>query len=234
MNSHVFIAGTDTGIGKTVVAASLLAATSAAGLRALGMKPVASGCEQSANRLRNADAELLIAHSAGTEPYECVNPYALPEPVAPHIAAASAGIEIRLQPIADAFAALATRADILVVEGVGGWAVPLSPALMQADLVRALALPVILVVGLRLGCLSHALLSARAIAADGCSLLGWIGNRVDPQMGCVEENLATLRERIAAPCLGVLPWMPQPEPRLLAGQLGDALAVLREPGTGSR
>jgi len=234
MNPHVFIAGTDTGIGKTVVAASLLAALSAAGLRALGMKPVASGCEQSGNRLRNADAELLIAHSAGTEPYECVNPYALPEPVAPHIAAASAGVEIRLQPIAEAFAVLAARADILVVEGVGGWAVPLSPALMQADLVRALALPVILVVGLRLGCLSHALLSARAIAADGCSLLGWIGNRVDPQMACVEENLATLRERIAAPCLGVLPWMPQPEPRLLAGQLGDALAVLREPGTGSR
>ena len=234
MIRHVFIAGTDTGIGKTVVAASLLAAIGAAGLRAVGMKPVASGCEPSPEGLRNDDAELLIAHSGLAEPYQRVNPYALPEAVAPHIAAASAGIEIRLQPIAEAFAALAARADVVVVEGVGGWAVPLSPALMQADVVRALALPVILVVGLRLGCLSHALLSARAIAADGCSLIGWIGNRIDPAMARADENLTTLRERIAAPCLGVLPFTERPEPRLLAGQLAGALSVLSETETRSR
>jgi len=229
MNCHVFIAGTDTGIGKTVVAASLLAAVSAAGLRAVGMKPVASGCDPSPKGLRNADAELLIAHSFDAEPYERVNPYALPEPVAPHIAAASAGVEIRMQPIAEAFAALAASADIAIVEGVGGWAVPLSKALMQADLVRALKLPVILVVGLRLGCLSHALLSTRAIVADACPLLGWIGNCIDPQMARVEENLATLRERIAAPCLGVLPFAERPQPRLLAGQLDEAVRMLRKP-----
>ena len=224
--SGVFVAGTDTGIGKTVAAASLLAAVNGRGLRAVGMKPVASGCAPRAGGLRNDDAELLIAHSAGNPDYAQVNPYALPEPVAPHLAARAAGIEIRLERIVAAHAALRAQADIVVVEGVGGWTVPFSATLMQADLVRALGLPVILVVGLRLGCINHALLSARAIAADGCRLIGWIGNRIDPEMERSQENLSTLQERLTAPCLGVLPFAQSPDAVELAGHLGAALNVV--------
>lgn len=224
--SGVFVAGTDTGIGKTVAAASLLAALNTRGLRAVGMKPVASGCALRAGALRNDDADLLIEHSAGNPRYAQVNPYALPEPVAPHLAARAAGVEIRLEPIVAAYAALRAQTDIVVVEGVGGWAVPLSATLMQCDLVRALELPVILVVGLRLGCLNHALLGARAIEADGCRLRGWIGNRIEPAMARADENLATLRERLAAPCLGVLPFADDPEPRAMAGHMDAASAIL--------
>jgi dethiobiotin synthetase len=191
------------------------------------MKPVASGCAPTARGLRNADAELLIAHSAGNPDYALVNPYALPEPVAPHLAARSAGVEIRLEPIVAAFAALCTNSDIVVVEGVGGWAVPLSHSVMQADLVSALDLPVVLVVGLRLGCINHALLSARAIAADGCRLLGWIGNCIDPAMARADDNIQTLRERLPAPCLGVLLFEDNPDPGHLAAYLdADGLAGL--------
>ena len=227
MNRGVFIAGTDTGIGKSVVSATLLAAVNAGGRRAVGMKPVASGCRQTPQGLRNEDAELLIAHSAGAPDYALVNPVALPEAIAPHLAARHAGAEIRLDPVDAAFAALSTNYDFVVVEGVGGWMVPLSDTLMQADLVRALDLPVILVVGLRLGCLNHAQLSARVIAADGCHLIGWIGNRVDPQMDCVEENLATLRARLPVPCLGVLPHASAPHPGARAAHLRDAADALR-------
>ena len=225
--SGAFIAGTDTGIGKTVVSATLLAALNAGGHRAVGMKPVASGCQQTPQGLRNEDAELLIAHSAGTLDYALVNPVALPEAIAPHLAAKHSGMDIRLDPINAAFAALSTNHDFVVVEGVGGWMVPLSDTLMQADLVHALDLPVILVVGLRLGCLNHAQLSARAIVGDGCHLVGWIGNCVDPQMDCVEENLATLRMRLPAPCLGVLPHGGAPDPHALAVHLRDAADALR-------
>ena len=226
MSIGVFIAGTDTGIGKSVATAGLLRALQVRGLRASGMKPVASGCTLTAQGLRNEDAELLRTHGSGTPDYALVNPYALPEPIAPHLAAARAGVEIRLDPIVAAFAALSTMSQCVVVEGVGGWAVPLSPTLMQADLVRALKQPVILVVGLRLGCLNHALLSARAIKADGCELIGWIANRIDPLMDCVDENLATLRARLSAPCLGVLPHADTPDPRQLASHLGDAVNAI--------
>ena len=233
----VFVAGTDTGIGKTVVSTSLLAALNSHGRRAVGMKPVASGCTAGAHGLRNDDAQRMIAHSAGDPDYALVNPYALPEPVAPHLAARAAGVEIRLAPIVAAFGTLRTQADVIVVEGVGGWAVPFSSTLMQSDLVRALDLPVILVVGLRLGCLNHALLSARAIESDGCRLLGWIGNCIDPAMARVEENLATLRERLTAPCLGVLPFVASADPRLAAAHVESAVCAVertREPVAGSR
>jgi dethiobiotin synthetase len=223
----VFITGTDTGIGKTLVAAALLAALNAQGRRAVGMKPVASGCSETADGLRNDDAECLLAHSAGAPEYGLVNPYAFAEPIAPHLAAADTGTQIRLDPILAAFAALSTNADCVVVEGVGGWAVPLSPTVMQADLVRALKLPVILVVGLRLGCINHALLSARAIHNDGCALLGWIGNGIDPAMARVDDNVATLRARLPAPCLGLLPAsVHEPDPRALVAHLREAVAVI--------
>jgi dethiobiotin synthetase len=224
MSKSLFVTGTDTGIGKTVVSAALLAALNRTGGRAVGMKPVASGCVQTAHGWRNADAEALIAQSAGAPDYTLVNPYALAEAVAPHLAARGAGVEIRLDPILAAFAALSTNADCLVVEGVGGWAVPLSPTLMQADLVRALKLPVILVVGLRLGCINHAVLGARAIAGDGCRLAGWVGNRIDPDMARVEDNLATLRELLPAPCLGVLPFSQTPDPAQFGVLLADSIS----------
>jgi dethiobiotin synthetase len=226
MSAGVFVTGTDTGVGKTLVCATLLAALNANGRRAVGMKPIASGCRETPDGLRNADAELLIAHSAGTPDYAQVNTYALSEPIAPHLAAAHAGIQIRPHTLVSVFGELLATTECVVVEGVGGWAVPLSPVLMQADLVRALELPVILVVGLRLGCLSHALLSARAIAGDGCELVGWIGNRIDPDMACVEENVATLRARLPAPCLGVLPYAEPADPRALRGHLGAAANAL--------
>ena len=226
MTRAVFIAGTDTGIGKTLLSTTLLAALNTAGIRAVGMKPVASGCTKTPQGRRGDDAERLIAHSAGAPDYALVNPYALAEPIAPHLAAADAGIEIRLDPILAAFATLSTNTDCVVVEGVGGWSVPLSSTLMQADLVRALKLPVILVVGLRLGCLNHALLSARAIAADGCRLLGWIGNRMDPGMARVKDNIATLRARLPTPCLGELPFAAKPDPRALVQHVGAAVAAI--------
>lgn len=224
MSTGLFVAGTDTGIGKTIASATLLAALNRAGRRGVGMKPVASGCRQTERGWRNEDAEALIAQSAGAPDYALVNPYALPQPIAPHLAARAAGVEIRLDSILAAFATLSTNADCIIVEGVGGWAVPLSPALMQADLVRALGLPVILIVGLRLGCINHAILSARAITADGCRLIGWIGNGVDAQMARVEDNLATLREHLPAPCVGVLPFADNPNPGTLSAHL-DALRL---------
>jgi len=200
----VFVTGTDTGVGKTHASCVLLGALRARGLRAVGMKPVASGCRETPAGLRNEDAEALIAASAPMPAYVDCNPYAFAPPIAPHIAARARGIDVRLEPMLAAHARLSQDADRVVVEGVGGWMAPLSDMLMQADLVRALDVPVILVVGLRLGCLNHALLSARAIAADGASLIGWIANRIDPDMAEVDANLATLRARIGAPLLGVL------------------------------
>ena len=214
-----YVTGTDTGIGKTLASCALLHALRAGGRRAAGMKPVASGCEWSDGGWRNADA--LALQQAG-EPgidYAAINPIALEQPLAPELAAREAGIEVTLPPILAAYARLSGQAQALVVEGVGGWAAPLSPTLMQADLVRALQLPVLLVVGLRLGCLNHALLSARAIEADGLRLAGWIGSHVDPGMARVEDNLTMLGERLPAPCWGVLPHAPGVDPAALASRL---------------
>lgn len=208
MSRGVFVSGTDTGIGKTHASVALLASLRERGLRAAGMKPVASGCRRTPDGLRNEDADALLAASRPTPAYADCNPYAFEPPIAPHIAAREAGDEVRLEPIGQAYARLARAADRVVVEGVGGWMAPLSDTLMQADLARALELPVILVVGLRLGCLNHALLSARAIRADGCTLLGWIANRIDPSMSHAEENLAALRARMDAPLFGVLEHAP--------------------------
>ena len=205
MIDAVFIAGTDTGIGKTHAACTLIHALRDAGYATCGMKPVASGCEPTPHGLRNEDA--LALQAAGTAPvdYALINPIALSEPIAPHLAAAHAGITLSLPPLRRAFEQLRADHQCVVVEGVGGWMVPLAPDLSAADIAAQWQLPVILVVGLRLGCINHALLSARAIAADGCRLLGWIGNTIDPDMLVLDENLATLRERMPAPCLGVLP-----------------------------
>jgi dethiobiotin synthetase len=205
MSGAVFIAGTDTGIGKTHAACALLHALRAAGHRVCGMKPVASGCMDTPEGLRNEDALALQAAGSVSLPYAWINPVALREPLSPHLAARHAGTTIAMAPLHEAFGRLNATHDTVVVEGIGGWRVPLAPGLFASDMAIQWRLPVILVVGLRLGCLSHALLSAQAIAADGCTLLGWIGNRIDPSMEAVEDNVATLAELLPAPCLGVLP-----------------------------
>jgi dethiobiotin synthetase len=215
----MFVTGTDTGVGKTLASCTLLHALRARGLRAVGMKPLASGCEATPDGLRNEDALALQAASNPRPAYDDLNPYALPLPLAPEIAAREAGIEVALAPILAAHARLRAQADVVVVEGVGGWAAPLSGQLDQADLVRALELPVVLVVGLRLGCLNHAYLSVRAILADGCRLAGWIGTGIDPAMARIDDNRALLAARIPAPCLGWLPWQAAPDPAALASRL---------------
>jgi dethiobiotin synthetase len=202
----IYVTGTDTGIGKTLASVALLEALRACGLRAIGMKPVASGCELVDGEWRNADALALQQASDPVPPYAQCNPYALPEPTAPEIAAASVGIEVELAPLCAAHAALDALADIVVVEGVGGWAAPLARTLDQSALVHALDLPVVLVVGLRLGCINHARLTARAIEAEGCRLLGWIGNEVDPGFAHRDENRAILQRQLASPCLGFIPF----------------------------
>ncbi len=224
----VFIAGTDTGIGKTFAACSMLHALRAAGLRATGMKPVASGCEETPDGLRSEDALALIAASdPKPERYQHCNPFAFKEPVSPHIAAAEMDEEVTLPPIQDAYDSLAImHGDAIVVEGVGGWLAPLSDTLRASAIPLTLQLPVILVVGLKLGCLNHAQLTARAIRADGCELLGWIGNRIDPDMLHPKENLVLLNRSLAAPCLGVLPHGVAPVSA--AASLRDAADALRD------
>jgi len=214
-----YVTGTDTGIGKTVVSTTLLHGLRGHGLRAVGMKPLASGCESTPEGWRNEDALALQAASAPRPPYGVVNPYALPEPLAPEIAAAEAGVAIELTPIRAAFAQLQAMSDVVVMEGVGGWAAPLSATLDQADLARALGLPVVLVVGMRLGCLNHARLSAAAIAADGLRCIGWIANEVDPEMARRDENFALLKARLPMPCWGRLPYRPNADPAALAEHL---------------
>lgn len=212
----VYVSGTDTGIGKTLASSALLHALRGHGLRAIGMKPVASGSEQINGQWRNADALALLAASDPKPAYADLNPYALPLPLAPELAARDAGVGVSLPALLDAHARLAAQAEALVVEGVGGWAAPLSAKLMQADFVQLLRIPVVLVVGMRLGCLNHALLSARAIASDGVHLAGWIASHVDPGMERVEDNLQMLRERLPAPCWGVLPHATDPDPAQMA------------------
>ncbi|MEA3278559.1 MAG: dethiobiotin synthase [Pseudomonadota bacterium] len=223
----VFVVGTDTGCGKTEVSLGLMESLQRCGLRVLGMKPVASGCDRTPEGLRNDDALRLQAQGSFRLSYDQVNPYAFEPPIAPHIAAGRTGIEIDLPVIRSGAARLAGQADFLVIEGVGGWRVPLAPSLSLSDLPRALELPVILVAGLKLGCLNHSLLTAESIRASGNRLVGWIANQVDPNMRARDENLATLAALLAVPCLGVVPWLAAPEPRLVADHL-DISTLLQE------
>lgn len=201
-----YVTGTDTGVGKTVASVALLHAWRARGLRAIGMKPIASGCEATPEGWRNDDALRLLAASDPRPAYDDINPWALPAPTAPAFAAEAVGNVITPGPIVAAHARLAAQADCVLVEGVGGWEAPLDDAFSQADLVRALSLPVVLVVGLRLGCLNHAALTARAIAADGCTLAGWVVSEIEADTPFREQNLDWLGRHLPAPCWGVLPF----------------------------
>lgn len=200
-----FVTGTDTGVGKTRVATALLEALSRRGVRVVGLKPVASGCDLTAEGLRNADAQALLQCTSVALAYGDVNPYAFGPAVAPHLAAAAAGVRIDIAAIRGCYERVAGAADAVIVEGIGGWYVPIDERLTMADVARALGLPVILVVGIRLGCLSHALLTVEGIARTGLPLAGWVANGIDPAVALFEENVGALRERIRAPLLGVVP-----------------------------
>ncbi|MBP6058857.1 MAG: dethiobiotin synthase [Nitrosomonas sp.] len=202
MGKGYFVTGTDTGVGKTTVSCALLRAFAAQGRKAVGMKPVVAGSEDGQWR----DVEQLIAASNISATRAHINPYAFDPPVSPHIAAQQAGVEIDLAVIQCAYQTLSSQSDIVIVEGAGGFLVPLNVQQTGADLVQVLNLPVILVVGMRLGCLNHALLTEQAIRAAGLPLAGWVANCMDPQMLVLAENIATLKQRLDCPLLGVVPF----------------------------
>jgi dethiobiotin synthetase len=214
-----FVAGTDTGVGKTLAACALLYELRRLGLRSLGMKPVAAGVENSPDGPANGDVLELRRASSWAAPLREVNPYCFEPAIAPHLAAHEAGVRIEIDPIVHAFRALRAQADAVVVEGVGGFLVPLNEREDAGDLAAALALPLVLVVGMRLGCLNHALLTRQAIAARSLRLAGWIANTIDPQMARFEQNLQALRERMGAPLLGIMPFQSRPDAGSLRLQL---------------
>src|ERR1700712_3479576 len=220
MSAAYFIAGTDTDVGKTTVATGLLYAARQSGMSTAAGKPVASGCDVRPKGLRNPDAVALRAECSITLTYNEVNPVAFEPAIAPHLAAREAGVALTVQSLLGPMRHILDKnADFPLIEGAGGWRVPLADQANLSDLAIALGLPVILVVGVRLGCISHALLSAEAIANDGQQLAGWVANIIDPKTSRLEENLATLAERLPAPCLGRVPFMKKSSPELVAEHL---------------
>ncbi|TVP57309.1 MAG: dethiobiotin synthase [Halomonadaceae bacterium] len=214
MAKHTFfITGTDTGVGKTTISCGLLSLANSAGLRTLAMKPIASGCEQTADGLRNDDALALQACASEPLSYERINPIAMAPAIAPHVAARQAGKSLSADRLAGFCRGLMmVPGDLLLIEGAGGWRVPLNERETYADVPKALGVPVILVVGLRLGAINQALLSAEAIARDGLRLAGWVANQVeDTPMEAMADTLEYLRGHMGAPCLGHVPYL-APEP----------------------
>ena len=214
-----FVTGTDTGVGKTLVSTGLLHALAPHHRRVVGMKPVAAGVVPWGEDWASEDAIALRSASTLAVAPELDNPVLLLDPLSPHIAAERAGVQIDIAAIVRSYQALAAQADAVVVEGAGGFHVPLTDTQTGADLAQALALPVVLVVGLRLGCLSHALLTAEAIRARGLVLVGWVANRVDPEMEAVDENIAYLRARLGVPLLAEVPYQDLPDARSLVFEL---------------
>jgi dethiobiotin synthetase len=201
-----FMTGTDTDVGKTRVTAALLAAARAAGLKVAGMKPVAAGAEQRDGRLVSDDALLIAAASGQDTPYDDLNPFCLIDPISPHIAADRANIRVDIDKIVEVSRRMALAHELLLIEGAGGWYTPISAGKSMADLAKAIAAPVVVVVGLQIGCLNHARLTREAIGHCGCRFGGWIASGVDPLFAAGEENLATLAALLGAPPLGVLPF----------------------------
>lgn len=221
-----FITGTDTDVGKTWFTAGLLQAFNEQGSRTIAMKPVASGCETTDGQLRNADAECLMQHMSEQADYREVNPYSFAPAIAPHIAASRVGQDIDLEMIRQTAEALARRADVILVEGVGGWQVPLNDTQSVADLAVTLQLPVIMVVAIRLGCLNHALLTAQAIAATGLPIAGWVANMCDVPDPCTQEMITTLQQRLDGPLLARLPLLHAFDKKIIAAHIEPALSLL--------
>jgi dethiobiotin synthetase len=229
MTRGVFVTGTDTGVGKTLTCAALIHALRAAGAKPVPMKPIAAGAAEVDGRMINEDT-LALMHAAGlgVDAASDVTPLLLREPMAPHLAAAREKRRIELEPIRAAFLRMCAAGDFVVVEGVGGFVVPLDDRLDTVDLARTLHLPVLLVVGMRLGCLNHALLTARAIEASGLPFAGWIANHVDRGMAVPDENVAALKARLGAPLLGRFPFAARTDPVALSRRL-DVKPLLELP-----
>lgn len=220
-----FIAGTDTNVGKTLVAAGLLVAAKNYGLTTAALKPLAAGCEKTEAGLRNADALLLQSVITQSLVYEQINPIALESAIAPHIAAQQEKRVLSADRLAGFSRGSLNQVDFTLVEGAGGWRVPLNPQETLADVVKILRLPVILVVGVRLGCINHALLTVEAIRNDGLQLAGWVANCIDADMPVLQENIHSLAARIPAPCLGVVPWLENAVPETVASALDQESLV---------
>lgn len=220
MAKNYFVTGTDTSVGKTCVAAALLHLAAKEGLKTAAVKPVAAGCEMTEEGLRNEDALLLHQECSVALDYQQVNPVALEAAIAPHIAAEQAGKRLTNSRLAGfCRGVMMSGADFVIIEGAGGWRVPISPVEKLSGLVKELKIPVIVVVGMRLGCINHALLTVEAICNDGLPIAGWVANRIDENMFCHEENLNTLKGLIPAPCLGEIPYLDYPSPSLVGNYL---------------
>lgn len=220
--SAYFVTGTDTGVGKTWITLALMQKFRDQGKTVVGMKPVASGCSPSKAGLRNDDALQIMQQSSQGLDYAIVNPYAFEETIAPHIAAARAGVQVDIEKIAQHFISLRQSSEYIFVEGVGGWSVPLGVDLMLSDLVKHLDIPVILVVGLRLGCINHTLSSVAVMQAEGIILKAWVANCIDPNYEECEETVKAIQDRINKPLLGIIPYMK----KLEVAEMADYLQVL--------
>ncbi len=214
MTKIFFVTGTDTGVGKTLMTSAMLHAANQKGLRTLGLKPVAAGCDDTEEGPRNGDALQLLRNASVKLPYEQVNPVALRAAIAPHIAAAQEGKRVTVDRLVGyCRGALMNKADLCLIEGAGGWRVPLNPRESMADLAKALDIPVILVAGIRLGCINHTLLTAESIARDGLKGAGWIASCLEPELPVQRENIDTLRSLLPFPLLGEVPYLDDPSPQ---------------------
>ena len=229
--ADLFVTGTDTGVGKTWVTLGLMAAAQVRGKTANGMKPVASGSSWRDGQLINADAEQIRARCSQRVSWQHVNPYAFAEPIAPHIAARKAQVAVDLERLAAAYERLGEGVDVVIVEGVGGWRVPLAAGIQTEDLVRRLELSVVLVVGLRLGCINHALLTAESILATGLPFAGWLANGICREYAEKQETLSFLHQCIPVPFLGDIPWMDHCDPARVARALRAARLFQETPGS---
>ena len=228
-----FITGTDTGAGKTFVTCALLHAFARIGVRAIAMKPLAAGLAERDGVAMNEDVALLQSAMGGNAPpLSVINPYALEDPTAPHIAAARAGLRLELGPIEDAYRQARALAEVVLVEGVGGWCLPLNERQWLADIPKALDLPVLMVAGIRLGSLNHALLTARAVVADGCRLAGWVANVLDPDYPYAAETIDTLAGHLGSPPLATVGWSRESDSRKASVDLEGAVRRLRSDEAG--
>ncbi len=221
MGNGFFITGTDTGVGKTTVTLALLRAFKQQGFSAAGMKPVAAGCRVTPQGLRSDDAEQLMGEASVALPYDLINPFAYEPPIAPHIAAEQSHRPMAIREILTAYRQVAAQADVVLVEGVGGWAVPINKCQTMADVARALDLPVILVSGIRLGCLNHTLLTYAAIKASGCRCAGWIANLLSDSDWALDQNIAYLKQALPVPNFGVVSYQDRRQPDWLDVRLPE-------------
>lgn len=233
MTQGIFITGTDTGVGKTVVAGGLVRLLAEQGRRVIGLKPLASGAARTSAGLRNADALMLAAEGAIQVPYELTNPWCFEPAIAPHLAAAEAGVALSVGELVRWYERACAGAEVAIVEGAGGWRLPLHPDGFLSDLPERLGLGVVLVVGLRLGCLNHARLAFEAIERSGrCPFLGWIGNAIDPGFERLDGNVATLARLLGGSPLAVLPTLAEPAPTVVAALLERSERLRCLPSTG--